>query len=294
MIGPPGSGKTMLARRLPSILPPLTMDEALETTRIHSVAGLLRPEAPLCVRRPFRSPHHTVSEAGLVGGGSNPRPGEASLAHNGVLFLDELPEFRQSTLEVLRQPMEDGTVTISRAAGSFTYPARFMLAAAMNPCPCGFLTDTRRQCTCTGPQIQRYLSRISGPLLDRIDIHIEVAAVDYTDLSRRAPGGERSSTIGERVEEARTIQSERFTGEPGVYCNAQMRPSMVREAATTEPDVSDLLCSAIDRYGFSARAYDRILRVARTIADLDGGRAVNRDHVSEAIQYRALDRDYWA
>lgn len=295
MIGPPGAGKTMLAKRLPTILPSLSAEEALETTKIHSVAGLLPEKRPLITRRPFRAPHHTVSEAGLVGGGSNPRPGEASLAHNGVLFLDELPEFRQSALEVLRQPLEDGRVTISRAAASLTYPARFMLAAAMNPCPCGYLTDARKPCTCTGAQIGRYLGRVSGPLLDRIDIHVEVSAVGFGDLNSPFPTGDPSSLMRDRVVAARRIQCERFRGAQGIFCNAQMTSGQTRELlASAEGAVPGLLRAAMDRYGFSARAHDRILKVARTIADLQGSPEITPEHVAEAIQYRALDRaDYW-
>ncbi len=293
MIGPPGSGKTMLARRLPGILPELSPEEALETTRIHSVAGLLPEGGGLIRERPFRSPHHTVSDAGLIGGGAHPRPGEASLAHNGVLFLDELPEFGRNVLEVLRQPMEDGVVTISRAVGSITFPARFMLAAAMNPCPCGFLTDPAKACSCTGPQIQGYLRRISGPLLDRIDIHIEVAAVRYRDMSGETPPGEGSAAVASRVARARRIQLERFSGSPSVYCNAGMGPALSRSVCRLSGESSLFLGSAVERFGFSARAHDRILRLARTIADLDGSDGIECGHLAEAVQYRALDRDYW-
>lgn len=292
MIGPPGSGKTMLARRLPTILPPLTPVEALETTRIHSVAGLVDERRPLVSRRPFRAPHHTVSDAGLIGGGTYPRPGEVSLAHNGVLFLDELPEFRRNVLEVLRQPMEDCFVTISRAATSLTYPAGFMLAAAMNPCPCGFLTDPGKTCSCSSVQIQSYLHRISGPLLDRIDIHVEIAPVKYGRLAG-APTGESSETVSGRVCRARGRQIERFARNPGVFCNARMSSSLIRKHCQQTEEVASLLRSAVEHYRFSARAYDRILKLSRTIADLEDSDAILRDHVAEAVQYRALDRDYW-
>ncbi|MDM7992834.1 MAG: YifB family Mg chelatase-like AAA ATPase [Candidatus Fermentibacter sp.] len=293
MIGPPGAGKTMLARRFPGILPPLESEEALETTRIHSVAGIL-PEGTHIVReRPFRSPHHTVSDAGLVGGCTNPRPGEASLAHNGVLFLDELPEFRRSVLEVLRQPMEDGVVTISRASSSVTFPAGFMLLAAMNPCPCGFLTDPRKACICTGPQIQGYLRKISGPLLDRIDIHIEVAPVRYGDLSGRTPPGESSEAVRARVSEARRRQLARFGKGRKVFCNARMSSAQVRRFCTLGPTEAAFLRDAVERFGFSARAYDRILKLALTIADLGGEERIGAAHIAEAVQYRALDRDFW-
>lgn len=293
MIGPPGAGKTMLARRFPGILPPLEAEEALETTRIHSVAGMLAEGSHLVCERPFRSPHHTVSDAGLVGGGTYPRPGEASLAHNGVLFLDELPEFRRSVLEVLRQPMEDGFVTISRAASALTFPARFMLVAAMNPCPCGFLTDPRKACTCTGPQIQGYLRRISGPLLDRIDIHIEVAPVQFSDLSGQAGPGESSGSIASRVTAARRRQLQRFEHGRKVFCNARMTSAQVRRHCPLDSGTARFLRDAVDRFGFSARAYDRILKLARTIADLDASDAIGAAHIAEAVQYRALDRDFW-
>ena len=293
MIGPPGSGKTMLARRLPTILPPMVREEAIETTKIHSVCGFLSEGQALVAGRPFRAPHHTISDAGLIGGGSTPRPGEVSLAGNGVLFLDELPEFRRNVLEVLRQPLEDGYVTIARAAMSVTYPARFMLAAAMNPCPCGYLTDPRRACNCTAPDIQSYMNRISGPLLDRIDIHLEVAPVAWTDLSRIAPTGERSTEVRGRVVAARELQNERFSGAKGIYCNAGMNGPMIRELCPLDPPSSALLRTAMDRFGFSARAFDRVIKVARTIADLAGEPRIEVPHISEAIQYRALDRDYW-
>jgi magnesium chelatase family protein len=291
MIGPPGSGKTMLAKRIPSILPNLTLDEALETTKIHSVAGLLPPDTALVATRPFRSPHHTISDAGLIGGGHVPKPGEVSLAHHGVLFLDELPEFKKNVLEVMRQPMEDGGVTISRAALSLTYPARFMLVSAMNPCPCGYFGDHTHECSCTIPQIQRYRSRISGPLLDRIDIHIEVPAVKYKQLSGDALG-EESETIRKRVVRAREKQLERFEKYPGMFSNTHMGAREIRKFCPINSEGDALLQTAITRLGLSARAYDRILKVSRTIADLDDSEHISPVHLSEAIQYRSLDRDF--
>jgi len=289
MIGPPGSGKTMLSKRIPTILPDMTLEEALETTKIHSVAGLLQPEKALVATRPFRSPHHTISDAGLIGGGNIPKPGEVSLAHHGVLFLDELPEFKKNVLEVMRQPLEDGRVTISRAAVSLTYPAEFMLATAMNPCPCGYYTDPNKECTCSIPHIQRYLSRISGPLLDRIDIHIDVPAVKYKELSSRETG-EPSKNIRERVEKARQIQLARFKDSPHLFCNARMNSKEIRRYCLVDEQGHELLKMAITKLGLSARAYDRILKVSRTIADLEGEEKIKPEYVSEAIQYRSLDR----
>jgi magnesium chelatase family protein len=294
MIGPPGSGKTMLAKRMPTILPPFTFEEALETTKIHSVAGVLDANAGLVGLRPFRAPHHTISDAGLIGGGAIPRPGEVSLAHNGVLFLDEFPEFPRNVLDVMRQPLEDGTVCIARAAMSLTFPARFMLAAAMNPCPCGFHNDHTRECHCTPPMIQRYVSKISGPLLDRIDIHIDVPAVNYKEL-RSTKDAESSAKILERVVKARGIQLTRFSGaREKVYCNAQMPTQLIRKFCELSPDCERLLERAMAHQGLSARAHDRILKVARTIADLDGNPQLEPKHIAEAIQYRTLDRTYWA
>ncbi|MCD6352594.1 MAG: YifB family Mg chelatase-like AAA ATPase [Proteobacteria bacterium] len=289
MVGPPGSGKTMLARRLQTILPPMTLEESLEATKIHSVLGLLGNNHFLITNRPFRAPHHTISDAGLIGGGSIPKPGEVSLSHNGVLFLDELPEFRKNVLEVMRQPIEDGTVTIARASTSLTFPARFMLIAAMNPCPCGFFGDPHRQCVCTLPQIQRYRSRISGPLLDRIDIHIEVPAVKYKELSQDS-SGESSHNIGERVKSARCIQRERLLNTK-IHCNAQMHSRHIKKYCQIGGDSKRLLEMAIDKLGLSARAYTRVLKVSRTIADLAGEESIQASGVAEAIQYRSLDRD---
>jgi magnesium chelatase family protein len=290
MIGPPGSGKTMLAKRIPTILPPLTLEEGIETTKIHSVAGYLPPDTALVATRPYRSPHHTISDAALVGGGTFPRPGEVSIAHNGVLFLDELPEFKKNVLEVLRQPIEDGKVTISRSKLSIEYPANFMLAAAMNPCPCGYYTDPNNECTCTTIQIQRYMAKISGPLLDRIDIHIDVPAVKYKELASRQLG-ESSAAIRERVVQARRRQTMRFRERQSIYSNADMGSKEIREYCHVDAAGEELLKMAITRLGLSARAYDRILKVARTIADLAGSEDIFPEHVSEAIQYRTLDRN---
>jgi magnesium chelatase family protein len=294
MIGPPGSGKTMLARRLPSILAPLSFDEALETTKIHSVAGVLDAEAGLVTQRPFRAPHHTISDAGLIGGGVIPRPGEVSLAHNGVLFLDELPEFPRNVLEVMRQPLEDRHVTIARASMSLTFPAAFMLAAAMNPCPCGYFNDKSRDCHCTPPLIQRYVAKISGPLLDRIDIHIEVPAVQYKEL-RGAAAIENSATIRARVLEARNRQRQRFAAaKERIFSNAQMGTRQIRAHCELSPDAEKLLERAMLQQGLTARAHDRILKVARTIADLEAAEKLAVPHIAEAIQYRTLDRSYWS
>jgi len=292
-IGPPGAGKTMLAKRIPTILPPLSLEEAIETTRIHSVAGILEDSRGLVGTRPFRSPHHTISDAGLIGGGAVPRPGEVSLAHNGVLFLDELPEFQRNVLEVMRQPVEEGSVSIARAAISVTFPSRFMLAAAMNPCPCGFFGDPTRECHCTPPQIQRYVSKVSGPLLDRIDIHIEVPAVKYREL-RGSGTTESSEGVRERVLRARRAQLERFTGEKKIYSNAQMPPKLIRKHCAISDEGEKQLENAITRLGLSARAHDRILKVARTIADIAGSADILPSHLGEAVQYRSLDRTYWA
>ena len=292
MLGSPGTGKSMLAKRLATILPAMTEEEAIETTKIHSVAGLVDGKNSFLATRPFRSPHHTISDVGLLGGSSLPTPGEVSLAHNGILFLDELPEFRRSTLEVLRQPLEDGQVTISRAAGKFTFPSRFSLVAAMNPCPCGYLGDPSRECRCSPNQIEKYRQRISGPLLDRIDLHVDVPAVDYREL-RAESGGESSAVIRERVEEARQVQLARFVSHPGVLCNADMGSRLVSEFCALDARSERTLEQAMETLHFSARAYDRILKVARTLADLEGEREIREVQVLEAIQYRTLDRNLW-
>ncbi len=292
MIGPPGSGKTMLAKRLPSILPPLNFEEALETTKIHSVAGILPRDKALITERPFRNPHHTVSDAALIGGGTIPRPGEVSFAHHGVLFLDELPEFKKNVLEVLRQPLEDYKVTISRSKMSLEFPANFMLAAAMNPCPCGYFTDPTKECTCNTSQIQKYMAKISGPLLDRIDIHIEVPAVKFKELSSSSLG-EKSEEIRKRVVAARRIQHLRFDNYKHIFCNADMSTKEIRKFCKLDSASEDLLKMAMTRLGLSARAYDRIIKVSRTIADLDNSENILPQHISEAIQYRALDRELW-
>jgi magnesium chelatase family protein len=288
MIGPPGSGKTMLARRLPSVLPQMSFDEAIETTKIHSVMGLLKQSQPLIATRPYRSPHHTISDAGLIGGGQIPKPGEVSLSHHGVLFLDELPEFKRNVLEALRQPLEDGQVTISRALTSLTYPASLMLVAAMNPCKCGFHGDPLHQCLCTPHQIQSYRSRVSGPLMDRIDIHIEVPAIKFNEISSDV-AGEPSSSIRERVTRARSVQQERFRSD-GIFANAHMKPRHIRKYCKIDADSQRLMEAAMNRLGLSARAYNRILKVSRTIADIEGSEKMSTEHISEAIQYRSLDR----
>ncbi len=288
MIGPPGSGKTMLAKRLPTIMPSLTFDEAIETTKVHSIMGLLPPKKSLLTIRPFRSPHHTISDAGLIGGGQIPKPGEVSLAHNGVLFLDELPEFKKNVLEVLRQPLEDGKVTISRAIASLTYPAHFMLIAAMNPCPCGFYTHPTHQCTCTPHQILRYRSKLSGPLLDRIDIHIEVPALPFKDISDDRQR-EKSEAIRGRIGMARVIQIKRYD-ESGIYCNAQIKAKHLKKYCKINDASHSLIETAVTKFGLSTRAYSRILRVSRTIADLSNEENILPEHISEAIQYRSLDR----
>ena len=292
MIGPPGSGKTMLAKRMPSILPPLSLEESLETTQIHSVAGKMKKEDSLIAIRPFRSPHHTISDVALVGGGTNPQPGEISLAHNGVLFLDELPEFRRQVLEVLRQPMEERRVTISRAKMTIDYPASFMLVAAMNPCPCGYYNHPTVECTCPAGAVKKYMNKISGPLLDRIDLHIEVTPVPVSQLNNMQQG-ESSAAIRERVVAARAIQTARFAGHPGVHCNAQMTSKLTREHCALTDECRSIIETAMNRLGLSARAYDRILRVSRTIADLEGSPAIQSRHLQEAITYRSLDRDSW-
>lgn len=291
-IGPPGSGKSMLAKRIPTIIPPMTLEEAIETTKIHSICGLLNEKNAFVAIRPFRSPHHTISDIGLLGGSTNPTPGEVSIAHNGVLFLDELPEFRRSTLEVMRQPLEDGWVVISRAAGTMTFPADFMLVTAMNPCPCGYFGDPARECRCSPAQVERYRSRISGPLLDRIDIHVEAPAVHYRELSSTAPA-ESSTDIRARVIDARARQKARFSSGKKTACNARMGHSQIRKFCALESSGQEMLRHAMEDLQLSARAYDRILKVSRTIADLAGAEKIDSLHISEAIQYRTLDRKLW-
>ena len=293
MIGPPGAGKTMLAKRLASITPPLTLHEALETTKIHSVSGLLDTHSSLITQRPFRSPHHTISNIALVGGGQNPQPGEISLAHNGVLFLDELPEFQRTVLEVMRQPLEDRKITISRSKYSVEYPASFMLVASMNPCPCGYYNHPEKECVCSTGVVQRYLNKISGPLLDRIDIHVEVVPVPFSKLSENRPS-EKSADVRKRVVETRQIQEQRFKDNPDVHCNAQMSSALLRKHCILNSECQQLLKTAVEKLGLSARAYDRILKVSRTIADLERSDDIKPSHVAEAIQYRSLDRENWA
>ena len=291
MIGPPGSGKTMLARRISGILPAMTLEEALETTKIHSVAGVLKSDNPLVIERPFRDPHHTISEVALIGGGTYPRPGEVSMAHNGVLFIDEMPELGKKTIEVLRQPLEDGNVTIARSKYSVTYPASLMLVVAMNPCPCGHLTDPSHACTCTPYQVQRYLGKISGPILDRIDIHVDVPAVRYRDLAGDSGSIESSDDVRSRVNSARGIQKTRYCHMRKIHANAHLEPKGIKRFCAIDDDGEKILRRAIDTFGFSARAYHRILKVARTIADLDSGGEIQTRHISEAVQYRTLDRN---
>lgn len=293
LIGPPGSGKTMLAKRLPSILPPLSLEESLETTKIHSVAGKLGAQSSIMTTRPFRAPHHTISDVALVGGGSHPQPGEISLSHNGVLFLDELPEFKRSVLEVMRQPLESRSITISRSKFSVDYPASFMLIAAMNPCPCGYYNHPEKACICGASIVNRYLSKVSGPLLDRIDLHIEVTPVEFNDLSSKATS-EKSSQVRGRVLEARKHQSLRFSSKKNIHCNAQMNTRTVREVCKIDEAGQLLLKTAMEKLGLSARAYDRILKVSRTIADMEGSVSIENQHLAEAIQFRSLDRDSWA
>ena len=291
LIGPPGSGKSMLAKRMPTILPEMTFEESIQTTKIHSIAGILDPDKPLITTRPFRSPHHTVSAAGLAGGGAVPKPGELSLAHNGVLFLDELPEFHRDVMEAMRQPIEDGKVTISRVAGTLTYPSSVTVVAAMNPCPCGFYGHPSGRCTCSENVVRKYLNRISGPMLDRLDLHIEVPPVDYNSLNSNIKQ-ETSAQIRERVNAARAIQIKRYEG-TGITCNARLTPALLKKYCVMSEAASNILRAAFDRLGMSARAYDRLLKVARTIADLDKSENIEASHISQAIQFRSLDRKYW-
>ncbi len=292
MIGPPGAGKSMMAKRMPSILPPFTLHEALETTKIHSVAGKITSDTSLMTNRPFRCPHHTISDAAMVGGGAYPQPGEISLAHNGILFLDELPEFNRSVLEVMRQPLEDRKICISRSKFAAEYPASFMMVASMNPCPCGYYNHPEKDCTCSQSMVQRYLNKISGPLLDRIDIHIEIVPVAFEEISDKKLS-ETSQSIRDRVVKAREIQQKRFEQEDGIYCNAQMTPKLLRKYATPDSEGLKLLKIAMDRLNLSARAYDRILKVARTVADVDNSEKIEAKHLAEAINYRNLDRENW-
>lgn len=292
LIGPPGSGKSMLAKRLPSILPEMTFEESIETTKIHSVAGILDKDHPIITCRPFRAPHHMVSSAGLIGGGSVPKPGEVSLAHNGVLFLDELPEFKRDSMEALRQPLEDGVITVSRVLASVTYPSSITLVAAMNPCPCGYYGHPTKQCTCSPNMVRKYLNRISGPMLDRLDLHVEVPPVDYKSLANTAKG-ETSAQIRQRVNRARQIQNERYKG-TGISCNARITPSLLREACVMTDEAAQYLSRSFDELGLSARAYDRILKVARTVADLAQSEKIEKKHIFSAIRFRSLDRKYWS
>ena len=292
MLGPPGSGKSMLAKRLPTIMPAMTFRESIETTNIHSVCGMVTKDNPLVSMRPFRSPHHTISGAGLSGGGTVPRPGEISLAHNGVLFLDELPEFSRQTLEMLRQPLEDRQVTISRASGTVTYPCSFMLVAAMNPCPCGYAGHPTRKCICSKKQAQSYINRISGPMLDRFDIEVEVAPVEYDSLSSKTKE-ESSAAIRERVQAARDIQHKRFKG-TDITCNARITSDIFHEVCPISPEGNELMKNVFEKMGLSARAYDRIVKVARTIADMDGEEVIGKKHIAQAVQFRTLDRKYWS